>query len=445
MPKFAHALVKANKFLAHHLPEAQVMKSLADGTHAEILRAHLGDAYDDFAAAVKSLASKKPGKKGRRVFILPGITGSLLGVPQGEQNHVKWLDPQEVAEGNLLKLAYSEKTLLGTSVGAIVPVYLPLKLRLQLAGHEVELLHYDWRLRVEELGPKLAAQIKADKSDKITLVCHSMGGLVARAALKDSAASKKVEMVVQMGTPNLGAPCAPQGVRGSYPPILQVASLDLKHTVYDYGGLLNSLPGFFCLIPPKGSPFGLDVRDRSVWPKSGNQPNDNLLANVGFKQDGLVTPDSRFHLVAGGNLETVLSVKKRGDEFLYEYGYAGDGIVPWTSSAIPGIKDVWYADGVSHTNLCAEPSSVDAAAAILEGKSPSLPNSLKVKKTGITSSQTDASLIKAFVPLAIEGDARHLFDAAYGLASNVESKVEGTAHSLESSLKKAGSFLKKFL
>ena len=431
------------KLQAHHLSEAAVIKALAEGGHEEILKTHFGEAYEDLRDVVKGVAARAKGKKRRRVMILPGVMASLLGEPKGSSNHVKWLDPVEVIAGNLFHLSFAARPLLGTSVAPLLPSYLPLKLRLQLAGHDVDIVHYDWRHKVEDLGAELARKIVEDKSDKVTLVAHSMGGLVTRSALKQSAAANaKVDRVVQLGTPNLGAPALAQAFRGSYPLLQTVLELDLKHTADDYGALVAGFPGMYALLPPQGTPFGIALRDPGVWPKSGVQPDAGFLANCGKSQDDLLKPDARFFLVAGANVDTVTNVRKQGDDFVYEYSMAGDGTVPVVSAQMPGITQAWFADGVVHDHLCVSPTTCDAAASILDGNSPKLPTTFKAKKDGITRTETDASLKKPSGAIAkFEGDARHVFDAAHAAAA----KVSGGVDTLHSTMKRAGSWLKKHL
>ena len=430
------------KLQAHHLPEAAVIKALAEGGHEEILRTHFGEAYEDLRDTVKGIAARAKGKKRRRVLVLPGVMSSLIGEPKGSSNHVKWLDPAEIIAGNLFHLSYDAKPLVGTSVSSMLPCYLPLKLRLQLADHDVDIVHYDWRHRVEDLGAELAKKIVADRSAKVTLVVHSMGGLVARSALKQSAAANaKVDLVVQLGTPNLGAPALAQAVRGSYPLLQTVLKLDPRHTADDYGNLVASFPGMYALLPPHGAPFGIALRDLGIWPTSGVQPKAEFLSGCGKSQDDLLAPDARFFLVAGANLDTVTNVRKEGDDFLYDYSMGGDGTVPVTSAQMPGLTQAWFADGIVHDHLCMSPTTCDAAASILDGNSPKLPTTFKAKKDGITKTETDASLKKPGTIAKIEGDARHVFEAVHAAAA----KVSGGAETLHGTLKKAGSWLKKHL
>jgi Lecithin:cholesterol acyltransferase len=437
----AQAPVERPPLAAHHLQEAAVIKALVEGGHEEILKTHFGEAYEDLRDAAKAVAARAGGKKRRRVLMLPGVMASLIGEPQGSSNHVKWLDPTEIVRGNLFKLTFDASPIEGTSVAPLLPCYLPLKLRLQLADHDVDIMHYDWRHKLEDLGALLAKRIVGDKSDKITLVVHSMGGLVTRSALKQSAAANaKVEMVVQLGTPNLGAPTMAMAVRGTYPTLQTIAGMDLRHTADDYGRLVATFPGVYALMPPTGAPFGLALRDLSVWPKDGVQPRADLLASCGKSQDDLLVPDARFFLVAGANLDTVTNVRKQGDAFVYEYTLGGDGTVPVTSAKMKGITQAWFADGVEHDKLCMSVTTCDAAASILDGNSPKLPTAFKAKKDGITKTETDASLSKQTGAIAkIEGDARHVYQAVQTVAA----KIHGADESLHTTMKKSGSWLRK--
>ncbi len=69
---------------------------------------------------------------------------------------------------------------------------------------------YDWRLGIDENADNLNTFIgkKVGAGNKVILVGHSMGGLVARAYVSDSTRAAKVAKVVTVGTPYLGTPKA---------------------------------------------------------------------------------------------------------------------------------------------------------------------------------------------------------------------------------------------
>lgn len=86
-----------------------------------------------------------------------------------------------------------------------------LELGRQLAssGYSVEVFAYDWRKELIAHGAALAARIRAvaTESNPCSLVCHSTGGLVARAAwanLGSTSQTGLVRRIVTLGTPHKG-------------------------------------------------------------------------------------------------------------------------------------------------------------------------------------------------------------------------------------------------
>ena len=69
---------------------------------------------------------------------------------------------------------------------------------------------YDWRLDIEENAKLLDDFIDQNvgAGNKVILVGHSMGGMVARSYVSDSGRASKVAKVITVGTPYLGAPKA---------------------------------------------------------------------------------------------------------------------------------------------------------------------------------------------------------------------------------------------
>lgn len=88
-----------------------------------------------------------------------------------------------------------------------------LKLIARQTGSFTEFVHYDWRLDNWVSGTEVLAhamrRVDTDASS-ITLVCHSMGGLIARLMLetgkyKDDPWLRKIERVIFVCTPHLGS------------------------------------------------------------------------------------------------------------------------------------------------------------------------------------------------------------------------------------------------
>ena len=79
--------------------------------------------------------------------------------------------------------------------------------------------------QVFELSRFIDGILQKTNQEKVVLVCHSMGGLVARKYLADHPSNHNVEKIIFMGTPNLGVPL----LRLNYfPSILIIAGLVLS-------------------------------------------------------------------------------------------------------------------------------------------------------------------------------------------------------------------------
>ena len=155
--------------------------------------------------------------------------GSQLGFRRGGQkpNDILWLDPIDIQLGRLVELTLAQDSR-AIALGSMSYTYLKITLSLRKAGFDAVLLDYDWRRDVATLGKLLAERIAADGKRKVALVGHSMGGLVARAALTH-AAGDQVSQLLMLGTPNAGSLGAIQALRGTYSVVRKIAMLDLRH------------------------------------------------------------------------------------------------------------------------------------------------------------------------------------------------------------------------
>src|SRR5690606_7951765 len=94
--------------------------------------------------------------------------------------------------------------------------WLPLKLALHAAGFTMRGFAYDWRRDLSESAAAFSRELAECPEGEISVVGHSMGGLVAHAALA-SDAGDRVRMLVTLGTPHGGSFAPVQAVRGVYP------------------------------------------------------------------------------------------------------------------------------------------------------------------------------------------------------------------------------------
>ncbi|MGA0026024.1 MAG: CHAT domain-containing protein [Steroidobacteraceae bacterium] len=294
-------------------------------------------------------AARRP-RGGPRVLILPGIMGSTLGLRGEDGDDVKWFDPLEVVRGKLTDLALPS-SLPVEPLGVLLFAYLRLKLSLRAAGFEADFHPYDWRLSVHDSGLALAARIDAEPRRRVLLVAHSMGGLVARAALAHRGA-ERIERVVQLGTPNRGAYAAVQALRGSYPLVRRLALLDLRHDARQLARkLLCTLPGLVELLPSADDCEDCDPFDAAHWPE-GPTPRPELLAESAEALSSLPLPDGRFVLVAGTGRETLTGLRRIDGRLEYRRDEAGDGTVPLALARLPGLA-TWTC-GQSHGALASD-------------------------------------------------------------------------------------------
>ncbi len=89
-------------------------------------------------------------------------------------------------------------------------VYQPVMDRLNSEGYQILPFYYDWRKSVTQNGQALETFIQQNTQtgEKVHLVGHSMGGLVARAYLEHAQNQNKVDKLLTVGSPHQGVPQA---------------------------------------------------------------------------------------------------------------------------------------------------------------------------------------------------------------------------------------------
>ncbi len=289
------------------------------------------------------LARRAAGMRGGpRALILPGIMGSTIGRQRkGLPDDVKWFDPAEIALGGLTKLALPRGRHY-RPLGVLRFAYERLRLVLRIAGYDATFHPYDWRLDLAANGRVLADRLVREDGKDVVLIGHSMGGLVARAALAHEGGTR-IARVIQLGTPNRGAFVAVQALRGSYSLIRRLAMLDLLHDADEIARrALTTFPGLCQLLPPASACSDFDPFDAGQWPQ-GPVPAAGLLSDARRALETLPPPDQRFRLIAGFGQDTVLGLKRNSRRLEFGRGSAGDGTVPLTLAHWPGVP-TWYVE-----------------------------------------------------------------------------------------------------
>jgi pimeloyl-ACP methyl ester carboxylesterase len=319
------------------LDEGVMVALLAAPAPNEGLVEYFGaELHAELARLARQVLAQPPPADARRVYVLPGIMGSQLGLVRGagKPDDILWLDPIDFQLGRLTDLRLSPTTPV-IALGAMKYSYLKLTLSLRAAGYDTVLLDYDWRRDVATLGKLLADRIAADGREDVALVGHSMGGLVARGALACEA-GERVSRVIMLGTPNSGSFGAVQALRGTYSVVRKLAQLDLRHDAeFLARNVFSTFPGLHELMPASlaGAP---DLFDEATWPRDGLVPDRALLRAAAGLGARIAPGDARMHVVIGCNQATATGFAPRAAEFEYEYGRRGDGTVPVALAQLKG-------------------------------------------------------------------------------------------------------------
>jgi pimeloyl-ACP methyl ester carboxylesterase len=218
---------------------------------------------------------------------------------------------------------------------------------------------YDWRrsnaLAAEGLANGIDEAVDSVGSmAEITLIAHSMGGLVSRWYLEsgrftDRPGFHAVRRLITLGTPHLGAPLALTAALGKEKRLF-LSATQVRQLVGD-----PRYPSLYELLPPRGEPFAwsldpgsdlapIDVYDLSIAAKLGL-----LQANLGASQtfraglDHTRRPNGvRYFSFVGSRQSTIAAVTvdfQTVDPVRpVEAEDGGDGTVPIWSGALSGLQ-----------------------------------------------------------------------------------------------------------
>jgi pimeloyl-ACP methyl ester carboxylesterase len=372
------------------LHDEQVIAWLKSGENAAALSANFGEPEYRELRQLALAAARRRVRGGPLVLILPGIMGSKIGTQGRMRDDVLWLDPLEVIAGKLTELALPQGRKL-RPVGVMLFGYLKLKLSLQLAGFNASFHPFDWRLGLDASARELGERIAGERANSVRLVAHSMGGLVARAAL-NGPHGKQIAQLVQLGTPNYGSFAPVQALRATYPTVRKIAAIDQHHTAEQLAArVFRTLPGLYQMLPAPERHPSLDFFDPRSWPRDELAPDAGLLEEARRVRDGLAPADERCCLIVGVNQETVVGARRAKDSFEYTLSRDGDGTVPRALAEWPNAR-TWYAEethgGLTNSTL------VGTAVVDLLNKNETkhLPSTMPRKRGGVVGKVKDSAL-----------------------------------------------------
>lgn len=296
----------------------------------------------------------------RPVIVVPGYYGSKLA--DGVTGEVVWLTAQGLLQPRTTARALrydpnDPDRLVSAGILEEVPLILPfwdvkvyeglLDFLLQdqkLPPGWVLPFHYDWRRSMEHAADTLAAQIlrllTETGSDRVNLVAHSFGGLVARGCFQKHGLADKIDWFVTLGTPHKGMHDTFRTMTEGRQ-IFTFSRAETRDAARDFPSAYELLPndpadGLF----ESGGAATVAFDDPS-W--CVDQRMTNLLAAAGTGVRNLLPLDLpvRSCLVYGTRLDTTTLAQSDGAghvEFSNTPERDGDGTVPRVSALGQGLQ-----------------------------------------------------------------------------------------------------------
>ena len=350
----------------------EIEKRLASGEVDAELELYFGPQLPELQQLARSASARMRGPAAARpkVLVLPGIMGSTLGYKRlilSIFHDTLWVDPLDMAIGRLRLLGIpSPKKIIALDPFPLV--YVGLKLALQAAGFDADYFPFDWRLNLRDLGAALKAKLATLGPGKVHLAAHSMGGLVARAALKQGASN--IGSVVMMGTPNFGSYSPVLALRGVHDLASKISGLDLTQSNVELTErVFATFPGLAQMLPLGPITNGINWHDSASWPASPRVV-DSVLDEAATVASLLAPAADNWSLIAGVDQETIVRGERNpSGGFRYQRSFVGDGTVPLSSARLPELKDaqVFYVKH-GHGTLPMNGSVKQAVIQLLKGE-----------------------------------------------------------------------------
>jgi hypothetical protein len=361
------------------------------------------------------------------VIIVPGILGSYLNDQTGEEIWPKIpsmiIDPWDL---HLNRLALPED---GVPTGNSIMIpsdifrsilnkdfFQGLITELKSNGYKDEgddanlfIFPYDWRWNlnmtagddpfdnIKSLNEKVKEVKQKTSSDKVDIIAHSMGGLIAKLYIKKYG-QNSVDKFIDIGTPHLGAPNAfkiltyGDNLGINIAGIFNLYSGTAKKISQNFPSIYQLLPSrkYFDNADPAYKNYIGDIYD---YDNNGVKNNLNydqsieFMKNTGRNENLLATNDSlhneiddyspqsagiKTYNIVGCSQPTIgkiyiLNKEKSGG---YEYGLQyinGDGTVPLRSAKYLTAEKSYYINNTEHAYLPSADGVKQLVAAILKG------------------------------------------------------------------------------
>ncbi len=317
----------------------------------------------------------------KTVFVIHGILGSSIA----QNNNTIWVDLLELNHGGLKKIAVDKPNV--KSVGILASHYQDLMDELSTDSNVIPFF-YDWRLSVFDAAKDLATQIQTvldqqvDDKYPVSIVAHSMGGLVTRAMIANHNEVWQAMMAhpqsryIMLGTPNGGSHSIASLLTGKLKMIRLLALADFKSSKSEILEIVSKFPGVLNMLPSSGGT--IDLFNYDNWVKLARETTDKFTIPAKKDLNKALTerrslnqieyhqyPDGKVLYLAGHAKETPTDVRvSEGGDIVIRASNQGDGQVLWKTGIPYGVK-TWYAD-VLHGDLPRNDECIQAVRDLLD-------------------------------------------------------------------------------
>lgn len=225
---------------------------------------------------------------------------------------------------------------------------------------KVRAFWFDWRRDLKLAAASLQAQISGwfEDDEPVHIVAHSMGGLVARAFIRnyeprwqsmyDTAGEGRAGgRFIMLGTPYYGSYNIPQIMTGLEPMVRKLARFDFRHNREQVLEIVRTFVGCYQMLPsPHAIRRDANLDDQTIKRiEAGEEKNSELLKSyTAFKNAEALYDTSTYtgmnlpqrHLVAAGKFhEDLDNVKIDADRMRYIAGFNRP-----TPSGIKNLKEL---------------------------------------------------------------------------------------------------------
>ncbi len=280
-------------------------------------------------------------------------------------------------------------------------------------SRDVVFYGYDWRMSVSKTAAELETFIHLRGYEKVTFVCHSMGGIVTSCYLARSDENvQKTERVITVGTPYGGSPKALYTLETGKFLDFSVANMRISALDYIFKTMAKNFASVYELLPYDNvidahgayvydaSSYGyLDaagtssyIKNQSAWLNSSMYTAALAIQNQLYASGDHIMnrEDVDSYIIAGYNVSTITQLNLEDGKLISAgKSLAGDGTVPLVSAVEANgelfHKPVYLVNGVDHSGLFADADVIDLICNIIDSGAGASYNSSKISTAeGVT-------------------------------------------------------------